>query len=40
MVGVRQRVWFEMTDDLLDFENAILEIPPELSKNARAHRVS
>ncbi len=39
MVGARQHVWFEMTDDLLDLQNGILEIPPELAKNARAHRV-
>ena len=39
MVGARQRVWFELTDDLLDLQNGILEIPSELSKNARAHRV-
>ena len=39
MVGARQRMWFELTDDLLDLKGGILEVPPELSKNARAHRV-
>ena len=38
-VGACQHVWFEMTDDLLELQNGILEIPPELAKNARAHRV-
>lgn len=40
MVGARQRVWFELTDNLLDLKDGILEITPELAKNARAHRVS
>jgi hypothetical protein len=39
MVGARQRVWFELTDNLLDLKDRILEVTPELSKNARAHRV-
>jgi integrase len=39
MVGVRQRVWFELTDDLLDLDEGAMEIPPALSKNARAHRI-
>ena len=39
MVGARQRVWFELTDNLLDLKDGILEITPELAKNARAHRV-
>ena len=39
MVGARQRVWFELTDDLLDLDTAALEIPPALAKNRRAHRI-
>jgi integrase len=39
MIGARQRVWFELTDDLLDFNAAAMEIPPALSKNRRAHRI-
>jgi integrase len=39
MVGARQRVWFELTDDLLDLETAAMTIPPRLSKNRRAHRI-
>ena len=39
MVGARQRVWFEMTDDLLDLDDGTLAIPPELAKNGRPHRI-
>jgi hypothetical protein len=39
MVGARQRVWFELTDDLVDLDGATMTIPPRLSKNRRAHRV-
>lgn len=39
MVGARQRVWFELTDDLLDLKSATMEIPPALSKSRRAHRI-
>jgi integrase len=39
MVGARQRVWFEMTDDLLDLASETLSIPPSLSKNRKAHTV-
>ena len=39
MVGARQRVWFELTDDLLDLDTGAMEIPPALSKNRRAHRI-
>jgi integrase len=39
MVGARQRVWFELTDDLLDLDEAAMTIPPRLSKNRRAHRI-
>lgn len=37
MVGARQRVWFEMTDDLLDLRAGTLTIPDWLSKNGREH---
>jgi integrase len=39
MVGARQRVWFEMTDDLLDLVNGTLSIPSALSKNRKPHTV-
>jgi integrase len=39
MVGARQRVWFGLTNDLLDLERGTMEIPPALSKNRRAHRI-
>ena len=39
MVGARQRVWFEMTDDLLDLESGTLSIPSWLSKNRKPHQV-
>lgn len=39
MVGARQRVWFQMTDDLLDVRAGALSIPVSLAKNRRAHRV-
>jgi integrase len=39
MIGARQRVWFEMTDDLLDLANARLAIPAWLSKNGKPHHV-
>jgi integrase len=39
MVGARQRVWFEMKDDLLDLASETLSIPPSLSKNRKAHTV-
>lgn len=37
MVGARQRVWFEMTDDLLDPRAGTLTIPEWLSKNGCEH---
>jgi integrase len=37
MVGARQRVWFEMTDDLLDLRAGTLTIPDWLAKNGREH---
>ena len=39
MLGARQRVWFELTDDLLDLDAGAMTIPPALSKNRRAHRI-
>jgi integrase len=39
MIGARQRVWFEMTDDLLDLTNGTLSIPSWLSKNRKPHTV-
>jgi integrase len=39
MIGARQRVWFEMTDDLLDLGSGTLSIPSWLSKNRKPHQV-
>jgi integrase len=39
MIGARQRVWFELTDDLLDLRAGTVAIPAALSKNGRAHRI-
>ena len=39
MIGARQRVWFEMTDDVLDLASGTLSIPSWLSKNRKAHQV-
>ncbi len=39
MVGQRQRVWFEMTDDMLDLKAGTLAIPAWLSKNGKPHQV-
>jgi integrase len=39
MIGARQRVWFEMTDELLDLRDGALSIPGWLSKNGRPHRI-
>jgi integrase len=39
IVGARQRVWFEMTDDLLDLRNGTLSIPAWLAKNGREHQI-
>jgi integrase len=39
MIGARQRVWFELTDDLLDLDAGTVAIPAALSKNGRAHRI-
>jgi hypothetical protein len=34
-VGCRQKVWFNLTDDMLDLERGTLTIPIELSKSRR-----
>lgn len=39
MIGARQRVWFEMTDEMLDLREGALDVPGWLAKNGRAHRV-
>lgn len=39
MIGARQQVWFQMTEDLLDLRAGALSIPAALAKNGRAHRV-
>jgi integrase len=39
MIGARQRVWFEMTDDLLDLRSGTLSIPSWLAKNGREHQI-
>jgi integrase len=39
MVGQRQRVWFEMTDDLLDLKAGTLAIPARLAKNGKPHQI-
>ncbi len=35
MVGARQRVWFELTDDLVDADAATMTVPASLAKNRR-----
>jgi len=39
MVGARQRVWFELTDDLVDTDAALMTVPAALAKNRRDHVV-
>jgi integrase len=39
MVGARQRVWFETTDELLDLRRCTLAIPAWLAKNGREHQI-
>jgi integrase len=39
MVGARQRVWFELTDDLVDVDAATMTVPATLAKNRRDHVV-
>jgi integrase len=39
MIGARQRVWFELTDELLDLSAQTLHVPAALAKNRRDHTV-
>jgi len=39
LVGARQNVWFNLTDDLLDLKAATLTVPIGLAKNRKEHRV-
>jgi hypothetical protein len=39
MVGFRERVWFELTDELLDLDGGTMSIPAWLAKRGRAHRI-
>jgi len=39
LVGSRQRVWFELTDELLDLDEGTLSIPAFLAKRGKEHRV-
>ena len=39
MVGQRERVWFEMTDDQLDLKAETLLVPADQSKNRRPHQL-
>ena len=39
MVGQRERVWFEMTDDQLDLKNGTLTVPERQAKNKRPHQL-
>jgi integrase len=38
-IGARQSVWFGLTEDMLDLRAGVMEIPGELSKNRRDHRI-
>jgi integrase len=37
MIGARQRVWFELTEDLIDVDAALMTVPAALAKNRRDH---
>ena len=39
-VGARQRVWFELTDDLLSLDDGTMRVPAQLSKNRRPQTVA
>jgi integrase len=39
VVGARQRVWFELTEDLVDPDGATMTVPAALAKNRRDHVV-
>lgn len=38
-VGARQHLWFHLDDRMLDLDHAALNVPRELAKNRRPHRV-
>lgn len=38
-IGARQRFWFELTDEMLDLEAGAVDVPAELAKNRRDHRI-
>ena len=39
LVGARQNVWFNLTDDLLDLKAGTLTVPIGLAKNRKEHRI-
>jgi integrase len=39
LIGARQNVWFNLTDELIDLDAGTLTVPAELAKNRREHRV-
>jgi integrase len=39
MVGPRQKVWFNLTDEMLDLKGRTMTIPPWLAKSGREHTV-
>ena len=39
MIGARQRVWFELTDDLVNVDGGTMAVPARLAKNRRDHVV-
>ena len=39
LVGARQKVWFNLTDEMLDLKAATVTIPAALAKRRREHRI-
>ena len=39
LVGCRQNVWFNLTHDMIDLDNATFSIPASLAKSRREHRI-
>lgn len=39
LVGARQNVWFNLTDEMLDLKQATVTIPAALAKRRREHRI-
>jgi len=39
LIGCRQRVWFSVTDEMLDLDSGTLTTPSSLAKNRREHRI-